>query len=709
MDFAASLTGGPWYLHVPGQGYVAPSGATNTSPYLSLAPTRAQACHILVAQEPDSTHGVRANLVDTVSNRYLGVNRRREVVLGGYDPDGIFLLTRRRPNLFTIAWAGENSRSSLYLAYNTVTRRFDVVSGSRPVPTDQPALFQAVNAQATGGPLWTRQFGEKALGAPASFGSYQVIAGDTPMLTCFDMSTGQPAWVFEPDSAATCPVAVNWTTRVAVVASGTEVYVVSMDTGQKLRLITTEHPVTTRPLTIGDQIFVCDSGGVLHCISTSGDSARWTFSAGAAGRPLTTPALMHGHLYLGSSDGNVYAVDAPSGRQTWQTPTGAGVSAPVLATARGVYAANDQGTVVALDPFTGAEAWRRQMTVRGGVLGRPAIHADKLLVAGLSGTLTAFDAAPGKTGDTLWTVTLDGTVEADVTVSDHAAYVVTKPGALHVVAVDPAQPPPPLTFDLGGESAGGVTVYSGSVNTVRADGHGYALPSGLRADLRPVDCSAALYACALADIAFRQAPPVPPSWRVDGSFQPDGDDHYGRVRAFSMQRPSDDAPLRVIAFGITMGRFVDHYDPTAVQLTPLDFGDGAEQARVTDTVLANYLPLRAWVHDTVDPDDGELLFTGHGQGGALAALAALDFTRLHPDIPLTCITFGAPPVGDADFVRLFMTDVRSSTQLVAPADPTVTSLGDPWWLLPRRVTVGEGFANPSAGMSTYARYLAGTV
>src|SRR5579862_5315572 len=54
-------------------------------------------------------------------------------------------------------------------------------------------------------------------------------------------------------------------------------------------------------------------------------SVKWRFSTGD--RIVSSPVHSAGTLYFGGDDGNVYAVDAATGRQVWKFATGGPVPA----------------------------------------------------------------------------------------------------------------------------------------------------------------------------------------------------------------------------------------------------------------------------------------------------------------------------------------------------------------------------------------------
>jgi len=83
---------------------------------------------------------------------------------------------------------------------------------------------------------------------------------------------------------------------------------------------------------------------------------KWRFPTGD--RVVSSAVWYDNVLYFGSDDGNVYAVDAETGRQLWKRPTGGPVPAtPAVADGR-VFVGSYDGKFYALDARTGATAWK---------------------------------------------------------------------------------------------------------------------------------------------------------------------------------------------------------------------------------------------------------------------------------------------------------------------------------------------------------------
>jgi outer membrane protein assembly factor BamB len=83
---------------------------------------------------------------------------------------------------------------------------------------------------------------------------------------------------------------------------------------------------------------------------------KWKFPTGD--RVISSPVFQDKVLYFGGDDGNIYAVDAETGRQIWKRTTG-GPAPSTPAVANGmVYAASYDGKFYALNAQTGGVKWK---------------------------------------------------------------------------------------------------------------------------------------------------------------------------------------------------------------------------------------------------------------------------------------------------------------------------------------------------------------
>ncbi|HVO27535.1 MAG TPA: PQQ-binding-like beta-propeller repeat protein [Candidatus Margulisiibacteriota bacterium] len=83
-------------------------------------------------------------------------------------------------------------------------------------------------------------------------------------------------------------------------------------------------------------IYVADNGGFIFKVNSNGQAIPGFTFSGPGGGPVgpmqSSPALAGDRLYVGSDDGNLYAVDATSGTVVWSFPTnGPIISSPAVA------------------------------------------------------------------------------------------------------------------------------------------------------------------------------------------------------------------------------------------------------------------------------------------------------------------------------------------------------------------------------------------
>lgn len=84
---------------------------------------------------------------------------------------------------------------------------------------------------------------------------------------------------------------------------------------------------------------------------------KWTFKTD--GPVIGSPAIADGVVYIGSTDGNLYALDQESGKQKWKFKTFASrqvTSTPTIANGL-VYFGGFDGILYALDVQTGTVKW----------------------------------------------------------------------------------------------------------------------------------------------------------------------------------------------------------------------------------------------------------------------------------------------------------------------------------------------------------------
>lgn len=140
------------------------------------------------------------------------------------------------------------------------------------------------------------------------------------------------------------------------------------------------------PVAARTRVFA-SAGDELGAYKASTGVRVWSFGNGSNSY-FGTPAMATGVLYVGSSDGHVYAVDASTGYGLWSASIGAQFRASVSVANGVVYASSDR--LYALNAKTGDLLWSGSTGSKGAAGSTPAIANGMVYVQGFNARLYAF-------------------------------------------------------------------------------------------------------------------------------------------------------------------------------------------------------------------------------------------------------------------------------------------------------------------------------
>lgn len=174
--------------------------------------------------------------------------------------------------------------------------------------------------------------------------------------------------------------------------------------------------VLSSPVVSGDAVYVGSTDGQLYAIDRATGTQRWKFAT--QGPIASSPAISAGLVFISSVDGKVYAVDASSGTQKWAFTTkgerrftAPGIHGAIPRTERmpdpfdvflssptvangTVYIGSGDQNVYALDAATGALKW--SFATGDVVHASPAVANGLVYVGSWDRNVYAIDAATGR-------------------------------------------------------------------------------------------------------------------------------------------------------------------------------------------------------------------------------------------------------------------------------------------------------------------------
>lgn len=115
-----------------------------------------------------------------------------------------------------------------------------------------------------------------------------------------------------------------------------------------------------------------------------------------SGKPtdVTAPVYHEGKVFFAFLDGDLVAVDAATGKQTWKRNLHAHLESSPMAVGGTLYLGDDKSDVVALRAADGKVRWRFDSP--GAIKASPSYHDGRLYVADYEGGMFCLDAGSGR-------------------------------------------------------------------------------------------------------------------------------------------------------------------------------------------------------------------------------------------------------------------------------------------------------------------------
>ncbi len=176
------------------------------------------------------------------------------------------------------------------------------------------------------------------------------------------------------------------------------------------------------PTIAGDSVYVMDAGEVYSFDLLSG-TENWKVKISQEG--VFSPAIYDGIIYLGSPDGNMYALDAQDGKTRW-TYRAKGQITPAIVSDGTIYFGR-QNYLYSLDALTGQE--KRKLKVKGAGWLR-MLDGTNAYFDSFDGNFSAIDTS---TGERKWKAKSSALMIAFMSTAYNSVYFVGDGGNLHSV------------------------------------------------------------------------------------------------------------------------------------------------------------------------------------------------------------------------------------------------------------------------------------
>jgi YD repeat-containing protein len=269
-----------------------------------------------------------------------------------------------------------------------------VMYGDRIFQLADNGVLSAINKH-TGNDFWSRQLGVLSASSPAVvdhtvYVTLLVRGSHTHggRVVALNFFNGSIRWSRNLPSASESSPLVDHGELFFGSQNGT-VYALNAHNGSVLWTYHAAGAVKASPTLKGGVLYFGDYSGHLQAISERDGHRIWVSGSGGAllgsGTFYSTAAVIYGRVFLGNTDGRVYAYDASSGRLDWAYQTGAYVYAsPAVTNAPGlgptIYLGSYDGRFYALNARSGHVEWsydaHGRISGSATIIGRTVYFAD---------------------------------------------------------------------------------------------------------------------------------------------------------------------------------------------------------------------------------------------------------------------------------------------------------------------------------------------
>ncbi|MBN1685096.1 MAG: PQQ-binding-like beta-propeller repeat protein [Spirochaetales bacterium] len=185
---------------------------------------------------------------------------------------------------------------------------------------------------------------------------------------------------------------------------------------------------------------------------------KWVFTTG---RDIeSSPVVVDGVVYIGSTDSNFYAIDARTGEERWRFTAESWIESSAVVAGGTVYVGSNDGNLYAFDTQTGEQRWKYH--TRYGVRTSPALADGRIYFTSGEFRVYGLDA---QSGELLWQFDTEGNISGSPVVANGIVYVGDTDDYFY--ALDAVSGRCRLRFDM----------YGGTVSTAAVRGTTVYIPN----------------------------------------------------------------------------------------------------------------------------------------------------------------------------------------------------------------------------------------
>jgi outer membrane protein assembly factor BamB len=153
-------------------------------------------------------------------------------------------------------------------------------------------------------------------------------------------------------------------------------------------------PIYGNPVVSDNLVYIAGYNGKIYAYTADTLAARWVYPRESYLEPFVGGLVeAGGRLFIGDSDGHVYALDAATGDKIWDFNTGDKVWADPTVEGDTLYIGSFDDSLYALNTADGTEKWH--YATGGAIMAKPLVDNGTVYIGSFDRNLYALDAASG--------------------------------------------------------------------------------------------------------------------------------------------------------------------------------------------------------------------------------------------------------------------------------------------------------------------------
>lgn len=180
---------------------------------------------------------------------------------------------------------------------------------------------------------------------------------------------------------------------------------------------------------IEDTLYVGSSDGKVYALDVVSGNEKWQFQTG--GKIWTSPAIKNGVVYIGSHGDKIHALSCQDGSLLWEIELPAAIASSPVASGNKVFFGTFDHYLYAVDSANGKEKWK--FKGENWFWASPVVKNNIVYAGCLDHTIYALDAGTGKV---LWQFVADDPIVSTPVLVDNSLVAVSELGEMYVLDAD---------------------------------------------------------------------------------------------------------------------------------------------------------------------------------------------------------------------------------------------------------------------------------